>query len=225
MGRKVHPIGIRLKINRTWESVWYAKKQNYTSVLHEDLSIRKQISDRFNKAGIIKVAIDRFPDKIHVKLHCTKPGLVIGQRGKNIEALKKSLSKLVSKPLEVKIIEVSKPDISAQALSESVANQLQERMPFRRAMKQALRASIRSGAKGVRVKVSGRLNGADMARSEQYIEGRVPLQTLRALIDYGFSEADTTYGKIGVKVWVYTGDYLEAQDKEEDKYLIKRRES
>ena len=225
MGQKVNPIGLRLNISRTWDSVWYAKKENYSRVLHEDIRIRKVIGQRFNKAGIIKIAIDRFPEKVHVKLHCTKPGIVIGQKGKNIEALKADLSKFVSKPMEVKIIEVAKPDASAQALAESVAIQLEERMPFRRAMKQALRSALRSGVQGVKIHVSGRLNGADMARREHYLEGRVPLHTLRAMIDYGFAEADTTYGKIGVKVWVYTGDYLEGAAREEDKYLVKRRES
>jgi small subunit ribosomal protein S3 len=225
MGQKINPIGFRIKVNRTWDSVWFAKKEHYASVLHEDLNIRREIKRRFSKSGVIKVVIDRFPEKIHVKLHCTKPGIVIGQRGKNIEALKKDLTAMASKPLEVKIIEVAKPDLSAQSLAENVAIQLEERMPFRRAMKNALRAAIRSGAKGVRVMVSGRLNGADMARTEQYIEGRVPLHTLRALIDYGFSEANTTYGKIGVKVWSYTGDYLEAKETDEDRYTVKRRES
>lgn len=225
MGQKVNPVGIRLKINRTWESVWYANKENYAKILHEDLKIRKIVGNRYRKSGVVKVEIDRFPEKIHVKLSSTKPGLVIGQRGKNIEALKKELNKIVSKPIEVKIIEVNKPDSSAQALSENIALQLEDRMPFRRAMKQGLRAAIRSGAQGVRIMVKGRLNGADMARKEQYLEGRVPLHTLRAKIDYGFSEADTTYGKIGVKVWVYTGDHLEGSNKDEDRYEVKRRES
>jgi len=225
MGQKVNPIGLRLKINRTWDSVWFARKENYSTILHEDIKIRKAIKNRYKKSGIIKIGIDRFPEKIHVKLHCTKPGVVIGQKGKNIEALKLDLAAFVTKPLEVKIIEVSKPDASAQSLAEGIAIQLEERMPFRRAMKQSLRAALRSGVQGVKVCVSGRLNGADMARREHYLEGRVPLHTLRAVIDYGFAEADTTFGKIGVKVWVYTGDYFEAQGKEEDKYLVKRRES
>lgn len=225
MGQKVNPIGLRLKVNRTWDSVWYAKKENYATVLHEDLAIREVIRKRFTKSGVIRTVIDRLPEKIHVKLHCTKPGIVIGQKGKNIEALKATLNKLVTKPLDVKIIEVSKPDSSAQALAEGVALQLQDRVAFRRAMKHALRSAIRAGVLGVKVMVSGRLNGADMARTEQYREGRIPLHTLRAQIDYGFAEADTTYGKIGVKVWVYTGDYLEGSSKDEDKYKIKRRES
>jgi len=225
MGQKVNPIGLRLKINRTWDSIWYARKENYAVVLHEDINIRKLVSRNYNKAGIVKIVIDRFPEKVHIKLHCTKPGLVIGQKGKNIEALKTSLNKIVSKPFEVKIIEVAKPDASAQALAEYVCLQLEERVAFRRAMKQSLRSALRAGVLGVKVNVSGRLNGSDMARSESYLEGRVPLHTLRALIDYGFAEADTTYGKIGVKVWVYTGDYLEAGTKEEDKYIVKRRES
>ncbi len=225
MGQKVNPIGLRLKINRTWDSVWYAKKENYAKILHEDFQIRKIVAQKYPKSGVVKTTIERFPEKIHIKLHCTKPGLVIGQRGKNIEDLKGKISKIVTKPIDVKIIEVQKADGSAQALAESIAVQLEERMPFRRAMKTSLRNAIRSGAKGIRVMVSGRLNGADMARREQYLEGRVPLHTLRALIDYGFSEADTTFGKIGVKVWVYNGDYLEAKDSDEDKYSVKRREA
>lgn len=225
MGQKTNPIGLRVKINRSWDSIWYAKKENYSRVLHEDLTIRRAIKERFNKSGVVRVGIERFPEKIHLKLHSTKPGLVIGPKGKNIEALKAQLSKLVSKPLEVKIIEVAKPDGSAQALAENVALQLEDRMAFRRAMKMALRSAIRSGALGVRVMVSGRLNGADMARREQYLEGRVPLHTLRAMIDYGTAEADTTFGKIGVKVWIYNGDYLETRDNEEDKYTVKRRET
>ena len=228
MGQKVNPIGLRLNVNRTWDSIWYANKQNYAKVLHEDIRIRKVIRDRYGKAGIVKIGIERFPEKVHIKLHSVKPGMVIGQKGKNIEALKAELNKFVSKSLEVKIIEVNKPDGSAHALAENVAIQLEERAPFRRAMKQALRSAIRSGALGVRVIVSGRLNGADMARSQQYLEGMVPLHTLRSIIDYGFAEADTTYGKIGVKVWIYNGDYLgnkQGPESEDSKYIVKRRES
>lgn len=225
MGQKTNPIGLRLKITRTWDSVWYHKKETYAQTLHEDLKIRKHIKERFSKSGIVKVGIERFPEKVHVKLHSTKPGLVIGQQGKKIEALKASLRTMVSKPLEVKIIEVAKPDGSAQALAEAVALQLEDRMAFRRAMKNALRSAIRAGALGVRVMVSGRLNGADMARREQYLEGRVPLHTLRAIIDYGTAEADTTFGKIGVKVWIYNGDYLESKESDDDKYTVKRREA
>lgn len=225
MGQKSNPIGLRLKINRTWDSIWFARKENYAKILHEDLAIRKAIKERFGKSGIVRVVIDRYPEKIHVKLHSTKPGVVIGPRGKTIDSLKTQLASLVSKPLEIKIIEISKPDGSAQALAETIAQQIEERVPFRRAMKAALRAAIRAGAQGVRIMVTGRLNGAEMARREQYLEGRVPLHTFRAMIDYGFAEADTTYGKIGVKVWVYNGDYLEAKENEEDRYQVKRREN
>ncbi|RME93829.1 MAG: 30S ribosomal protein S3 [Candidatus Hydrogenedentota bacterium] len=225
MGQKVNPIGLRLKITRTWDSLWYAEKQNYKTILHEDLRIREIIAKRYPKSGIVKVVIKRNPEKIHVEIHTTKVGVVIGQKGKNIEALKAELKKFASKPIDVKIIEFSKPEGSAQSLAEGIAIQLEERMPFRRAMKQALRNAIRAGAQGVRVMVSGRLNGADMARTEQYLEGRVPLHTLRAQIDYGFAEADTTFGKIGVKVWIYNGDYLEAAEEKEDQYAVKRRES
>ncbi len=223
MGQKVNPVGLRLKITRTWDSVWYSNKENYATTLHEDLRIRKAIKEKYNKSGVIRVAIDRFPEKILVKMHSTKPGLVIGQKGKAIEALKATLSKLVTRPIDVKIIEVPKPDGSAQNLAETIAVQLEERASFRRAMKQALRSAIRSGALGVRVMVNGRLNGADMSRQEQYLEGRVPLHTLRAQIDYGFAEADTTFGKIGVKVWIYNGDFLRGSEKEEDRYSVKRR--
>ncbi len=227
MGQKVNPIGLRLKINRTWDSLWYVNKRDYAKVLHEDIKIRGTIRKKYGKVGIIKIGIERFPEKIHVKIHATKPGVVIGQKGKNIEALKIELLKIVNKPLDIKIVEVNKPDKSAHALAESVALQLEDRLPFRRAMKQMLRAGIRSGALGVRVLVSGRLNGADMARNQQYLEGMVPLHTLRAMIDYGFAEANTTYGKIGVKVWLYVGDYLgnkQNAGSEDSKYIVKRRE-
>ena len=228
MGQKVNPVGLRLKVNRTWDSLWYVNKRDYARILHEDIKVREIVRKKYGKVGIIKVGIDRFPEKVHIKLHSTKPGVVIGQKGKNIEALKLEFSKIVNKPLDVKIIEVSKPDGSAHALAEGIALQLEERMPFRRAMKQALRSGIRSGALGIRVIVSGRLNGADMARNQQYLEGMVPLHTLRAMIDYGFAEADTTYGKIGVKVWLYTGDYLgdkQGADAEDSKYIVRRREA
>ena len=197
-------------------------------MLHEDFKIREIVQNKYGKAGVIKIAIDRFPEKIHVKLHSTKPGIVIGQKGRNIEMLRGVISKIVNKPLEIKIIEVAKPDSSAHALAENIAIQLEERIPFRRCMKQALRAAMLSGAQGIRILVSGRLNGADMARSQQYLEGRLPLHTLRAKIDYGFAEADTTYGKIGVKVWVYNGDHLNDKaesEKEESKYIVRRREA
>ena len=228
MGQKVNPVGLRLHVNKNWVSTWYVNKQNYAKVLHEDFKIREVVRNKYGKAGVIKIAIDRFPEKIHVKLHSTKPGIVIGQKGRNIEMLRGMISKIVNKPLEIKIIEVAKPDSSAHALAENIAIQLEERIPFRRCMKQALRSAMLSGAKGIRILVSGRLNGADMARSQQYLEGRLPLHTLRAMIDYGFTEADTTYGKIGVKVWVYNGDYLGEKtdaEKEESKYIVRRRES
>ncbi len=225
MGQKVNPISFRLKINRSWDSIWYSDKQTYVKKLHEDLAIRKLISARYKKNGVVRVLIERFPEKVHLKIYSTKPGVVIGQKGKNIEALKVDLNKIVSQSLDIKILEVSKPDNVAQAISDMIATQIQDRIPFRRAMKQAMRSAIRSGVQGIRVLVSGRLNGVDMARSQQYMEGRVPLHTLRAMIDYAFSEADTTYGKIGVKVWVYNGDYFANQNQEEDIYLVKRREA
>lgn len=225
MGQKVNPKGLRLKVNREWDSVWYATKENYAANLHEDLAIRKIINKRFVKSGVIRTTIKRDDEKLFVNLHCTKPGVVIGAKGKNIEALKSALNKIANKRVDVKIMEVSKPDASAQSLAEGVALQLEDRVAFRRAMKHSLRSALRAGVLGVKVMVAGRLNGADMARTEQYREGRIPLHTLRAQIDYGFAEANTAYGKIGVKVWVYTGDYLEGSSKDEDKYQVKRRES
>ena len=186
MGRKVHPIAIRLSINKTWDSVWHSSHKQYPVLLHEDLNIRRVVQKQFEKSGITKIITNHLPEKTLVKLFCTKPGLIIGQRGHRIESLKKELSKITSKRLEVKIVEVSKPDRSAQALSESIAIQLEERSSFRRAMKQAIRSAMSSGVLGVKVKVSGRLNGADIARSEKFIEGQLPLQTFRANIDYGF---------------------------------------
>lgn len=228
MGRKVNPIGIRLSLNKDWGSHWYADKTKYPEQLKEDILIRKLISQRFHKVGVVRTIIEKFSDKILLKMHCIKPGVVIGQKGKKVEAFKQEIVQILStkKRIDVKIIEVAKPDRSAQALAENVALQLQSRVPFRRAMKHVLRSSIHSGVKGVKVKVAGRLNGADMARSEYYIEGRLPLQTFRANIDVGFSEADTTFGKIGVRVWLYLDDSLgfSTSQLRDEKYTLKRRE-
>ncbi len=207
MGQKVNPIGLRLGISRTWDSVWYAQ-EDYKKNLHEDILIRGVINKRFKRAGIVKIAIERFPEKTNVNIHTVRPGVIIGQKGVNIEGLKSELKKRVEKPLAVSIVEVKKPETVAQIVADTIAQQLESRMPFRRVMKQALRGAMRGGVIGVKIKVAGRLNGADMARTEQYKDGRVPLHTLRADLDYGTSEAKTTYGIIGIKVWIFKGELL-----------------
>ena len=225
MGQKINPIGIRLGITRSWDSVWYSK-EDFAKNLHEDIMIRKVINNRFKRAGIVKIVIERFPEKINVNIHTVRPGVVIGPRGANIEGVKKELKKRVAKPLSISIIEVKKPETIAKVIADSICQQLEQRMPFRRVMKQALRGAMRGGVEGVKIMVSGRLNGSDMARTEQYKDGRVPLHTLRAKIEFGFSEAKTTYGILGVKVWAYHGDLLPGIDsEEEDKYAVKRRTS
>jgi small subunit ribosomal protein S3 len=225
MGQKVNPIGLRLGITRTWDSIWYSK-MDYRKNLHEDLKIRRFLTKKLKNAGMVKVTVERFPEKINVNIHTSKPGVVIGQKGNNIEAVKTVLKTMVEKPVTLNIIEVKKPEIIAQAVAETIAVQIEQRMPFRRVMKQELRRAMRGGAEGIKIQISGRLNGADMARVEKYMEGRVPLHTLRAKIDFGFKEALTTYGQIGVKVWTYTGDYFPAKEEsEEDKYAVKRRTS
>lgn len=226
MGQKVNPIGLRIGITRNWDSVWYSK-QDYIKNLHEDIKIRRFLQKKFKNASVVKIVIERFPEKINVNLHTAKPGMVIGQKGQNIEAVKQELKKMAEKPIGMNIIEVKKPEIIAQAIAETVALQIEQRMPFRRVMKAELRRAMRGGVEGVKIQISGRLNGADMARTEKYMEGRVPLHTLRAKIDFGFKEALTTFGQIGVKVWTYTGDYFPAKEEknDEDKYAVKRRTS
>lgn len=223
MGQKVNPIGLRLGISRTWDSVWYAQ-EDYKKNLHEDILIRDIINTRFKRAGIVKIAIERFPEKTNVYIHTVRPGVIIGQKGVNIEGLKAELKKKVEKPLAVSIVEVKKPETVARIIGETIAQQLESRMPFRRVMKQALRGAMRGGVIGVKIKVSGRLNGAEMARAEQYKDGRVPLHTLRAKVEYSSNYASTTYGKIGIKVWTYHGDLLPgAKKEEEDQYTVQRR--
>lgn len=226
MGQKVNPIGLRIGITRNWDSIWFSK-QDYIKNLHEDIKIRRFLQKKFKNASVVKIIIERFPEKINVNLHTSKPGMVIGQKGQNIEAVKQELKKFADKPIGMNIIEVKKPEIIAQAIAETVALQIEQRMPFRRVMKAELRRAMRGGVEGVKIQISGRLNGADMARTEKYMEGRVPLHTLRAKIDFGFKEALTTFGQIGVKVWTYTGDYFPTNKEEtdEDKYAVKRRTS
>ena len=212
MGQKVNPIGFRLNIVRTWESTWYADR-DYAANLLEDQKIRKYVKERLYHAGISKIHIARTGEKIKVKLHTARPGIVIGKKGVEIEALKKDLDKLINRQFQIDIQEVRRPEADAQLVAENVALQLTRRIAFRRAMKKAVNIALKFGAKGVKIACSGRLGGAEMARREWYREGRVPLHTLRADIDYGFAEAKTTYGIIGVKVWIFKGEVLSDAEK------------
>ncbi len=212
MGQKVNPIGLRLNIVRTWESTWYADK-NYVDYLLEDQKIRKYLKKRLFHAGISKINIDRTGEKLKVKLHTARPGIVIGKKGVEIEALKQDLDKFTKRKCLIDIQEVRRPEADAQLVAENVALQLVRRIAFRRAMKKAINIALKFGAKGVKISCSGRLGGAEMARREWYREGRVPLHTLRADIDYGFAEAKTTYGIIGVKVWIFKGEILPETEK------------
>ncbi len=207
MGQKVHPIGIRLGINKTWQSRWYAEK-NYADFLHEDLKIKKFIKKSFFHAGISRVEIERAAEKTTVNIHTARPGILIGRRGSEVDQLKKRLQQLTKHDVHVNICEVRKAELDAQLVAENIALQLERRVAFRRAMKRSVTTAMRFGAEGIRVACAGRLGGAEMARSEWYREGRVPLHTLRADIDYGFTEARTTYGAIGVKVWIFKGEVL-----------------
>lgn len=205
MGQKVHPKGLRLGIIKDWDSRWYADK-NYRELLHEDILLRDYIKKRLYDSGVSLVEIERAANRLRISIHTAKPGIVIGRGGADVEALRKDLEKLSGKQVSVNIVEVKRPEVDAQLVSENVAGQLERRVGFRRAMKQAVSRTMRMGAQGVRIALSGRLAGAEMARSEWYSEGKVPLHTLRADIDYGFAEANTQYGKIGVKVWIYRGE-------------------
>ena len=209
MGQKVNPIGLRLNIVRTWDSVWYAGK-DYAKYLQEDQKIRKFLKDRLYHAGISRINIARTGEKIRVKLHTARPGIVIGKKGAEIEVLKQDLEKLTNRSCIVDIQEVRRPEADAQLVAENVAMQLVRRVAFRRAMKKAVNIALKFGAKGIKICCSGRLGGAEMARTEWYREGRVPLHTLRADVDYGFAEAKTTYGIIGVKVWIFKGEVLDS---------------
>ncbi|MCB0220544.1 MAG: 30S ribosomal protein S3 [Chrysiogenetes bacterium] len=207
MGQKVHPNGFRLGVIRTWQSRWFSEKQ-YSQFLHEDLAIRKHIKKKLYPAGISRIEIERAAKKAKINIHAARPGLIIGKRGSDVESLKKDLQKLTKTELFINIVEVRRPELDAQLVAENIALQLERRVAFRRAMKKSVTTSLRLGAKGIKVRCAGRLGGAEMGRKEWYREGRVPLHTLRADIDYGTAEARTTYGVIGVKVWLYKGDIL-----------------
>ncbi|MBW1605325.1 30S ribosomal protein S3 [Lactobacillus sp. Sy-1] len=210
MGQKVNPNGFRVGIIRDWEAKWYAEK-DFAANLKEDLQIRKYIAERLSDASVSTVEIERAAKRVNVSIHTAKPGMVIGKGGSEVESLRKQLNSLTGKRVHINIIEIKKPDLDAILVGENIAAQLEGRVAFRRAMRQAMQRSVRSGAKGIKTQVAGRLNGADMARIESYAEGTVPLHTLRADIDYSWEEAHTTYGAIGVKTWIYRGEILPGQ--------------
>ena len=207
MGQKVNPTGLRVGIIRDWDAKWYAEK-DFASNLHEDLHIRNYIETKLADASVSTVEIERAAKRVNISIHTAKPGMVIGKGGSEVEKLREELNNLTGKRVHINIVEIKKPDLEAKLVGESIAQQLENRVAFRRAMKQAIQRTMRAGAKGIKVQVAGRLNGADMARREWHTEGRVPLQTLRADIDYAWVEAATTYGKLGVKVWIYRGEVL-----------------
>lgn len=207
MGQKVHPKGFRIGIIRDWDSNWYADR-DYTELLHEDYKIRKLVKERFYTAGVSKVEIQRTGNRVRITIHTAKPGIVIGRGGTEVEHLKNDLIKMTKKNININIQEIKKPELDAQIVAENVAQQLEKRISFRRAMKQTAGRTMRVGALGMKIAVSGRLGGAEIARTEWHAEGKVPLHTLRADIDYGFAEANTTYGKIGIKVWINRGEVI-----------------
>ncbi len=215
MGQKVNPHGIRVGVIRNWDSRWFVKKKDFGDMIVEDYNLRKILKKKLNIAGVPKIEIEKDATKVRIHIHCAKPGMVIGKGGVEIEKLKILCEKIVKKPVFINIVEVKQQDMNAQLVAESIAVQLEKRISFRRAMKQAMGRSMRAGAKGIKTQVSGRLGGAEIARTEHYHEGTIPLQTLRADIEYGFAEAMTTYGIIGVKVWLYKGEVLHDVRKKE----------
>jgi small subunit ribosomal protein S3 len=206
MGRKVHPIGFRLGINKTWEGRWYAEGKDYVNQLHQDFALRNLVRNEAPRAGVSRIDIERFPGKVKVIVHTAKPGVLIGRKGENVKKMRTSLEEMVGKKIDLEIKEIKSPDLDAYLVAANIADQIERRISYQRAMKRAMQQAIRQGAQGVRVEVAGRLSGADMARAVNMREGRVPRQTLRADIDFCKTEALTTYGQIGVKVWIYRGD-------------------
>jgi small subunit ribosomal protein S3 len=216
MGQKVNPIGFRIGINRTWDSRWYAGR-DYANLLHQDLKLRNYLMDRLQQAGVGRVVIERAAKKARITIHSARPGVVIGKKGADIEKLRSELANRTGSDLALNILEIRKPEIDAKLIAENIANQLERRVAFRRAMKRAVQSAMRLGAQGIRINCSGRLGGAEIARMEWYREGRVPLHTLRADIDYGTATAKTTYGTCGVKVWVFKGEILAHDPMAQDK--------
>jgi len=224
MGQKVNPIGLRLGINRTWDSRWFANDAEYGSLLHEDLRIRKYITDRLSQAGVSKVIIERPAKKARITIHTARPGVVIGKKGADIERLRTEIAKITNSELHLNIVEIRKPEIDAKLVADNISQQLERRVAFRRAMKRAVQSAMRLGAQGIRINCGGRLGGAEIARTEWYREGRVPLHTLRADIDYGESTAKTAYGTCGVKVWVFTGEIMAHDPMAKDKRLSEQQQ-
>ncbi|MDX2429028.1 MAG: 30S ribosomal protein S3 [Xanthomonadales bacterium] len=209
MGQKVHPIGIRLGISKDWNSTWYAERGEYAEMLNSDLAVREYLQKRLQQAAVSRIQIERPAKTARITIHTARPGIVIGKKGEDIERLRRDVTKLMGVPTHISVAEIRKPELDAQLVAEGIAQQLERRIMFRRAMKRAVGNSMRLGALGIKVKLSGRLNGADIARSEWYREGQVPLHTLRADVDYGVVEAGTTYGILGVKVWIYKGEVFD----------------
>ena len=222
MGQKVHPYGFRLGFNKTWRSRWYADR-DYAKLLHEDLALKRELKKRFAHAGVSKIEIERAANKLKLDIHTSRPGIIIGRKGTEVDKLKTEIQKRTNRDVFINIQEIQKPELDAQLISENVALQLEKRVALRRAMRKAVEAALRFGARGIKVRVGGRLNGAEIARSEWYLHGQLPLQTLRADIDYGFGQARTTYGAIGVKVWLYKGERLEPLVGREEEFRAPRR--
>ncbi|MBP7227803.1 MAG: 30S ribosomal protein S3 [Longilinea sp.] len=209
MGRKVHPIGFRLGVHQPWEGRWYAERGEYTEQLHQDLALRKMIHAEAEKAGVSRVDVERYPGKVRVVIHTAKPGILIGRKGDSVKQIRQNLEALVGKKVDLEIAEIKTPDCDAYLVAKNIAGQIERRVAYRRAMKRAIQQALRQGAQGVKIEVAGRLSGAEMARTVVLREGRVPLQTIRSSMDFARAEALTTYGRIGVKVWVYKGQVLE----------------
>ncbi len=223
MGQKINPTGLRIGVIKDWESRWYAKKNTFGDTLVEDYELREYLLETLAPAGVPKVEIERTAKRVRINIHVAKPGMVIGRGGAEIEKLKATIEKKLGKEVSLNIIEIKNPDVNAQLVAENIAAQLERRISFRRALKQAIGRAMKLGAKGIKCQVSGRLGGAEIARSETYKEGTIPLQTIRADIDYGFAEAKTTYGRIGVKVWLYKGEVLQVSNNEKRERPARRR--
>ena len=222
MGQKVNPIGLRLGVNRTWDSRWYANARNYSGLLHEDIRLRNYLNERLAQAGVSRIVIERPAKKARITIHTARPGVVIGKKGADIEKLRADVAKMTSAEVHLNIVEIRKPEIDAKLVAENIAQQLARRVAFRRAMKRAVQSAMRLGAEGIRINCGGRLGGAEIARMEWYREGRVPLHTLRADIDFGEATAKTTYGTCGVKVWVFKGEIMQHDPMAQDKRIAEQ---
>jgi small subunit ribosomal protein S3 len=222
MGQKVNPIGLRLGVNRTWDSRWYSSDKEYANLLHEDLKIRRFLEERLQQAGVSRIVIERPAKKARITIYSARPGVVIGKKGADIEKLRQSLAKMTASEVHLNIVEIRKPETDAKLVAENIAQQLERRIAFRRAMKRAVQSAMRLGAQGIRINCSGRLAGSEIARVEWYREGRVPLHTLRADIDFGWATAHTAYGSCGVKVWVFKGEVMAHDPMAQDKRLAEQ---